>query len=260
MQTVIFHLNAACSVALAAAFAAPAPQNPATEEKPIRVLIVTGVDWKGHLWKETGPALREILQADPRVDARLAEDPGFLAADAVTSYHAIVLYFKNYKLFAQQEKAQANLLRFVENGGGLVVVHYASGAFEDWPEYRKLIGRAQKIKHDPRGPFTVNIVDATHPVTAGLKDFVADDELFYDLRGDEPIKVLAAARSKVTGKDHPMAFVLERGRGRVFHTTLGHDAKALRSPGTSELLRRGVLWASGHTVTNDQPELMPKIQ
>ena len=253
MHNNLICLAAAWSIALTVVSAAPAPQNLATEEKPIRVLIVTGVDWKGHLWKETGPALREILQTDPRVDARLAEDPGFLAADAATGYHVIVLFFKNYKPIAQQEKAQANLLRFVENGGGLVVVHYGSGAFDDWPEYRKLIGRAQKMKHDLRGPFTVNIADASHPVTAGMKDFTADDELFFDLRGDEPIKVLATAHSKDTNKDHPMAFVLERGRGRVFHTTLGHDAKALRGPGTTELIRRGTLWAAGETPASNKP-------
>ena len=41
-------------------------------------------------------------------------------------------------------------------------------------------------------------------------------------------EVLATAHSKVTGKDHPMAFVFEYGKGRVFHTPLGHDVRAHR--------------------------------
>ena len=42
-----------------------------------------------------------------------------------------------------------------------------------------------------------------------------------------------------------MAFALTHGKGRVFHTTLGHDVKALTVPGANELIRRGALWAAG---------------
>jgi type 1 glutamine amidotransferase len=146
---------------------------------------------------------------------------------------------------ALSASAKENLQRFVRDGKGLVVIHYASGAFENWPEFRNLVGRTQRKKHDKRGPFTVVIANHDHPVTRGLKDFETDDELFIELQGDRPIEVLATAHSKITDKDHPMAFVLDYGKGRVFHTTLGHDAKALRLPGPSELIRRGAAWASG---------------
>lgn len=221
------------------------PLAAADANQKVRVLIVTGVDWPGHYWKTNGPALRQVLEANPRVDARLVEDPGFLSSDLVFRYDVVVLQFKNYEPVFEQAQAQAHLLRFVEQGGGLVVVHYASGAFEDWPEYRHLIGRTQLKKHDPRGPFRVEIVNHTHPITAGLEAFDTDDELFIELQGDDPIEVLATAHSKLTGRDHPMAFVRTQGQGRVFHTTLGHDARALQMPGTAELIRRGVLWAAG---------------
>ncbi len=44
-------------------------------------------------------------------------------------------------------------------------------------------------------------------------------------------------------KDEPMAY--RYGSGRVFQTVLGHDAKALRTAGTAELIRRGAAWAAG---------------
>ena len=47
-----------------------------------------------------------------------------------------------------------------------------------------------------------------------------------------------------TGEDHPMAFAFEYGEGRVFHTTLGHDARAIRMPGAAELIRRGAAWVA----------------
>jgi type 1 glutamine amidotransferase len=88
-------------------------------------------------------------------------------------------------------------------------------------------------------------VNQDHPVTRGLDSFDADDELYTCLAGERPITVLATARSKVTGKDHPMAFAFEYGKGRVFHTPLGHDVKALTLPGPAELIRRGCAWAAG---------------
>lgn len=214
-------------------------------ELPIRTVIVTGVDWKGHIWKETAPAVRDILQADPRFQVKIVEEPGYLASEELFQFDLLVLMFKNYDPIPQEEKARENLLRFVRNGKGLAVIHYASGAFESWTEFRHLVGRTQQKRHDNRGPFTVTITAPDHPVTRGMKDFETDDELFIELQGERPIEVLATARSKITGNDHPMAFVLDDGKGRVFHTTLGHDERALRLPGPSGLIRRGAAWAAG---------------
>ena len=78
-----------------------------------------------------------------------------------------------------------------------------------------------------------------------MRDFQADDELYTCLVGDRPVEILATAHSKITDKDHPMAFVFKYGKGRVFHTPLGHDTRAIEMPGVAELLRRGCLWAAG---------------
>jgi len=56
---------------------------------------------------------------------------------------------------------------------------------------------------------------------------------------------LATARSKVDGKDYMMAFSFTYGKGRIFHSPLGHDADAIRNSAVSESFRRGVAWAAG---------------
>ena len=78
-----------------------------------------------------------------------------------------------------------------------------------------------------------------------MKDFVADDELYTGLTGELPVAILATARSRLTGKDQPMAFAFQLGRGRVFHTPLGHDVQRTQCSGTATLLRRGSAWAAG---------------
>jgi len=46
-----------------------------------------------------------------------------------------------------------------------------------------------------------------------------------------------------------MAFVLDYGKGRVFHSPLGHDAAALKNPPVAELFRRACAWAAGLEAT-----------
>lgn len=223
-----------------------AADGPAAEPK-LRVLVVTGVDHPAHNWRETAPEICRLLEQDQRLEVRIVEDPEFLAAAAVFDYQVVLLHFKNYDPLAREAEVRENLVKLVKQGKGLVFVHFAGGAFEQWPEFGELAGKVwdRKTTHDPRGPFQVRIVDHQHPITRNLQDFQADDELYFCLEGQRPVDLLAVARSKVTGRDHPMAFAFCYGEGRVFHTPLGHDVKALRMPGVGELLRRGTLWAAG---------------
>ncbi len=219
----------------------------AEDVEPTRVLLVTGVDHPAHHWQTTAPAIREILQQDHQFAVRIVEQPDVLASESIFDYDVVFLHFRNDKPLAREQRVRMNLVRFVKQGGGLVALHFACGAFGDWPEYRDLVGKVWdgKNTHDPRGPFTVRITDSTHAITQGMRDFQADDELYTGLVGERPVQLLATARSRLTGEDHPMAFAFAYGNGRVFHTPLGHDERAIQVPGTADLLRRGCGWAAG---------------
>jgi type 1 glutamine amidotransferase len=197
-----------------------------------------------------------LLQKDPRLRVAIVENPHLLALPAVLNNDVIILHFMNWEQPAPGPQARENLSRFVAGGKGLVLVHFACGAFQDWPEFRDLAGRAWDPKlrgHDPRGPFQVVPTKAEHPITHGLPSFETDDELYTCLAGDRPIEVLATARSKVDNKDYPMAFVLNHGKGRVFHSPLGHDVKAFSAPLVGELFRRGCAWSAGLPATPAAP-------
>ncbi len=214
-----------------------------------KVVIVTGIDYPGHKWQETAPVLAAELRKDSRLVVDVVETPGFLASEKLADYDAAVLHFMNWEAPDPGEKARQNLVDFASKGGGLVAVHFACGAFQGWPEFEELVGRVydpNMRSHDPHGAFEVRITDANHPITQGLASFETTDELYTCLAGDTPIHVLAVSKSKVDGKDYAMAFVLQYGQGRVFHSPLGHDVQAF-GPAVGELFRRGTAWAAGLT-------------
>ncbi|MCP4453840.1 MAG: ThuA domain-containing protein [Planctomycetes bacterium] len=222
--------------------------NPKPAAESTRLLILTGEDYPGHKWQQTAPVLESLYAQDPRFSADVVEDLRQLPSVNLEAYDAVVMHFKNYDANVPGREGFDNLARYVQQGGGLVLVHFACGAFQEFKDdFTQLAGRAWNPKlrgHDPFGEFTVNITDPTHPITKGLQDFAITDELYTCLEGDVPIKVLASAISRVDKKVYPMAFVLPYGKGRVFHSVLGHDVNALSNQGAAELYRRGTAWTA----------------
>lgn len=226
----------------------------------LRALIVTGDEHPAHKWQETSLALREILWRDARFLVDVTHDPEYLARCSLKDmdYDVIVWNYCNWVNPGMSEKAQEAFLAYMKDGGGLCLVHFADGAFHfslpeappsDWPAWRQLCRRVWNHKgasgHDAYGPFRVEISDSEHSITRDMEAFETRDELYFRQEGQLPIKVLATARSRTTGKDEPMAWVNPDGQGRVFQTLLGHSVESVRNEGASELILRGCLWAAG---------------
>jgi type 1 glutamine amidotransferase len=97
----------------------------------------------------------------------------------------------------------------------------------------------------------VNVTDLQHEIVEGLTSFDTTDELYFNQKGHEPVEPLLTAKSRVTGKEEPLAWVYQYGRGRVFQTVLGHDTGALETPVVKIILQRAAAWAAkGYQIWN----------
>jgi type 1 glutamine amidotransferase len=218
----------------------------------LKVLIVTGHDVKVHDWRKTTPCERATLEASGRFEVKVCEDTGIFESSTLNQYDAIVLNYGFWNVPELTPAARNGLLNFVSGGKGLVSLHFSSSSFQEWDEYKELLGRVW-VKgvsgHGPRHSFTVKVEKPTHPIMQGIEDFTVNDELYAKLQGTAAIEVLASTHSPFSKQVEPMIFVKTYGKGRVVRNVLGHDVQVRSHVAYKKILCRSVEWAATGEVT-----------
>jgi type 1 glutamine amidotransferase len=227
--------------------------SPRPDPRPARVLILSGQN--NHDWKATTPKLKSILEERSRFRVDVTENPGLLTASSFEPYDVVLSNWNSFGLDPEAERwpdaAKQALLEFVRRGKGYVTVHAGGSSFSGWEDYGRIALAAWKAgqsHHGARHEFSVRFDVADHPVTAGLRPFKIEDELWNNPGLAQGAEVVASSYSapekEGTGEWEPTAFVGCFGQGRSFTLLLGHDVKAMENPGFQALLRRGVEWAA----------------
>lgn len=154
----------------------------------------------------------------------------------------IVFYSANPQW--KKEKAE-DLDRFLERGGGLVFMHFAVNGQQDVDPLALRIGLAcdtktLKFRH---GPISLKL-SADHPLTQGLPTLELVDESYWKMLGD-PSHIQCVASGEEENAAQPLIWTVQRGKGRVFVSIMGHYSWTLDDPLYRILLLRGMMWA-GH--------------
>lgn len=236
----------------------------------------------------TPPGLPRPKQATPEQRAELEKANAEKWQQWRPVFKDYDLLVGNYTGDRWPDPVRADFEAYVRNGGGLVIVHAADNAFPDWPEYNEMIavggwgGRNEKSgpmvrwrdgkvvldhspgpggTHGPQHEFVVETRQPDHPIMKGLPTrwLHATDELYSKMRGPaKNLTVLATAyaapEKKGTGEHEPILMTIDYGKGRVFHTVLGHGPGAMSGMGFQVTLQRGAEWAATSKVTLPPPD------
>ena len=282
------------SVLIAAVSAQDEPQESSHAGDKLKALIVDGQNNHG-IWPKTTKMMKQYLEATGRFEVSVATtkpkgtDPDF--KPEFSKYDVVISNF-GHGAAPWPDETKKSFEEYMKNGGGLVVVHAADNSFPEWPAFNEMIGlggwggrnelsgpyvyydtEGKEVRdksvgsggnHGPQHEFSVVIRDNQHPITQGLpSEFLhAKDELYQQLRGPAVnMKILATSYADPkyggTGRHEPMIMTIDYGKGRIFHTPMGHADYSCECVGFISVFQRGTEWAATGKVTIPIPDDFP---
>jgi type 1 glutamine amidotransferase len=250
----------------------------------LEVLIVTGQS--NHNWQLSSKAVHEIFNASDLFNATIVVSPekGSDMSNFCPDFKKYDLVCLDYNGDYWPKKTQKNFVKYIKKGGGLVLYHSTDNSFSKWKEFNEIIGvggwghrneehgpilywEDDKIKkdhspgkggiHGKSFEYLVQTRKPNHPIMKGLPIswLHTKDELYHSLRGPaKNVTVLATSQqdkaAKGSGRQEPVLMTIEYGKGRVFHSVMGHVSRrgtnidAVLCNGFVISLLRGAEWVA----------------
>lgn len=251
--------------------AAASDKAPARPAKSRKVLV-----W-GHAWTHlpnpyAEKALEIIGRKSGAFDVVVSDDPRLLLGDRLPQFDALVMNNiherdpflpEGFGASGEEQKTAArqfddavkkSILEYVRSGKGLVGIHAATAALQNWPDYGQMMGGyyAGHIHQE----VIIKLDDRKHPINDcfGGKPFRIRDEvyIFRAPYSRENLRVIASLDlsqmedpQKRPDKDYAISWVRAYDKGRVFYTTLGHEPATYWNPVFLQHLAAGVQFAIG---------------
>ncbi len=236
-----------------------APENSSAQsadvkgKKPVRALLITGGCCHNYAFQSA--QLTNAVSKLAKVEWTVVMDGG-TGTQAMIPLYDDPKWAKKFDVVIHNEcfantTNQAYIRKITKahhDGAPAVVIHcamhtYRATDIDDWREFLGVTSR----RHDHQSNYPVKLVEPKHPILKGTPaDWVtAKDELYIIEKLWPNAKALATSKSEKDGKDHPVIWINQYGKARVFGTTYGHSDDAFKDEVFLNLVSRGVLWAAG---------------
>jgi type 1 glutamine amidotransferase len=223
--------------------------------------------------KTTGFRHSEAIDASKKMFAEMArknrwflyetEAGGVFNPEQLAKFQVVI--FNNSTGAVLNDAQQKALESYVENGGGLIGIHGSGDDSHHWDWYNQnLLGA--KFSHHP--------IEHQLQETAVLLQPLADSTLWKDLSTqwshtdewyvffDSPLKqgftgiysidgeaidpsgniLFVTSKNFGMGKNHPVAWYKQMGKGITFYTSMGHTGKTFKEKEMVQLLENAVKW------------------
>lgn len=165
------------------------------------------------------------------------------------------------------EKAPAyenNMLAYVKNGGGLMILHGAITVQNNSKEFSAMTGGSFDY-HPKQQEMHLKEVDKKHPMVQafngqGLAHY--DEPYFfknaYDTYNFRPllyvdVAALDGLKKEVNVEKVYVSWIKRYGKGRVFYTAPSHNAQSMKVPGLLQFFLDGLQYVVGDLPCDDSP-------
>jgi uncharacterized protein len=176
------------------------------------------------------------------------------------------IFFLGHREIDIDAQQKADLLKFVhDDGKGFVAAHTASNAWMSWPEFGDLLGA--RYDDHPWGVTDAKVI-VEAPDFPGMKFFPQTFDFrdeFYQVSGFSPANSRVLMRLDTSNLDmtkqgvhtadapFPLTWAKMYGKGRVYYSSLGHDASTWDNPDIQRMWFEAIKWSLGLTEADVTP-------
>ncbi len=176
---------------------------------------------------------------------------------------------KDTSLADTQRKAKAaeletNLIEYVKNGGGLMVIHGAIVMQNNSMPFSEMVGGSFDY-HPEQQEITLELCEPNHPMVKafGGKSFVHTDEPYlfnkaYTQKNFRPLlymdtSKLSGKTKETDGKIQYVSWIKRFGEGRVFYVSPSHNAQSFEDSRLLKFYLDGAQYVLGDLKCDDSP-------
>lgn len=264
---------------------APARPTVATDGSKKILIFSLHTGYEHWVIPHTEAVLKLLLSRSGAAGFSTSKDISEFEADKISQYDAIILnntcperedrdifldVLRRDDSLTEQEREEkaaaleANLIRFVGEGGGLMLVHGGATMQNNSEDFSFMTGGSFDF-HPKQQPISVHLADPSHPLVKGFNGngFVHTDEPYfyknaYIDKNFRPLLYMKA--SELEGLDQEfeediryIAWIKKFGEGRIMLLSPSHNAQSFEIPGLLQFYLDGIQYVVGDLECDDSP-------